>query len=232
MHPSVGIFHVCSYLFRCLPPTENRNHFVFLPLCLAHSIKHSIHMFWKALEFLSEQRSLLSGLHGGSISMFTSSWVRKQGPQELSPISWYNSVVSATLKLVFTHILKLDQRKKQLTGFGKHSDDGFRNWGKLVPMSHGSQEGFLNVPQIILRRYLHTVFNLGTWRLQYDGEVHSPITQSYLRKRFCSLEWFGALVYVSRKALLKRWRQKTAFSVTHWRIQEMRNLSYKPPSSM
>ena len=144
--------------------------------------------------------------------MFTSSQVQKQGPQELSHISWYNSVVSAILKLVFTHILKLDQRKKQLMGLGKHSDDGFRNRGKLVPMSPGGQDGFLNVPQIILHRYLHTAFNLGTWWLQHNGEVHSPITQSYLRKQFCFLERFGALANVSQKALLKRWRQKIAFS--------------------
>lgn len=106
MRSSTGIVHVCGYLRRYLPPTENRSHFVFLPLCLAHSIRHLSHMFWKSLRVCfplprtrNTESCCLFGLTTGSASIFRSFEVQGQGPQELYHISHPDTVHLLVLSL-------------------------------------------------------------------------------------------------------------------------------------
>lgn len=83
-------------------------------------------------------------------------------------------------------------------------------------MIHGATKVFSMLPKLcLIGIFTYTALNVCITWLGYGGGVHLSINLSCLRKQSYFLERFETIVCVSRSALLKRWRQRIAFSSTH-----------------
>lgn len=83
-------------------------------------------------------------------------------------------------------------------------------------MIHGATKAFSVLPKLcLIGIFTYTALNVCITWLGYGGGVHLSINLSCLRKQSYFLERFETIVCVSRSALLKRWRQRIAFSSTH-----------------